>query len=132
MSPRKTRRHFSSKRFMMCCVCYITETLLADSILRQTFTFFKRVKNSPPRLMPMVERFLHYTTYYLQLKFVCGTDQACQTYRDISKAHLEKNCAVPLMAVYFSNIIPGDFTLDGLQPGDPVAVIDGGWSKCCG
>lgn len=53
----------------------------------------------------------------------------CQTYRDISKVHLEKEHAVPLMAAYLSNIVPGDFGLDGLQPGETVPVIDGGVVK---
>lgn len=53
----------------------------------------------------------------------------CQTYRDISKVHLEKEYAVPLMAAYLSDIVPDGFGLDGLQPGEAVSVVDGGVVK---
>lgn len=54
----------------------------------------------------------------------------CQSYRDLTRTKLSKENAVPLMAVYLAkNTVPGRFGLDGLKPGAPVPVMDGGMVK---
>ena len=51
----------------------------------------------------------------------------CRTYRFLSREHLSKDSAVPLMAAYISaGFFPAEFDLKDLQPGDPVSVMEGG------
>ena len=47
-----------------------------------------------------------------------------QTYRDLSQVRLSKDAAVPLMAAHLSNTVQDEFTLEGLQPGDPIPVME--------
>lgn len=54
----------------------------------------------------------------------------CQSYCDLTKTKLTKDGAVPLMAVYLAkNTVPARFGLEGLKPGAPVPVMDGGMVK---
>lgn len=47
-----------------------------------------------------------------------------ETYRDLSQVRLSKENAVPLMAAHLSHTAQDNFTLEGLQPGDPIPVTE--------